>query len=133
MARRLSEPQAAALSAFVQALYGIGGFASWADFAREAGYHPTSMSDLKNGKSGIDGPNLLALIEAAARRSGQETADVAVKAATGRETDAPEPVHLGPLEEVAAVRRGVEALLAHFGVDVPRAVVAEPERREDMQ
>lgn len=43
------------------------------------------------------------------------------------DTESARPLAL--LEELAALRRSIDALLEHFGVDVPRAVLAELEGR----
>ena len=80
MARPLSEPQRAELAAFVDELYRLGGFATWAEFSRESGYPATNLSDVHLGKQGIDGPNLLGLVRAVARRTGAEVAEAAIAA-----------------------------------------------------
>lgn len=78
MARRLSYPQMDDLAEFVRSLYEASGFVSWAEFARHAGYPATNLSDVQLGKAGIDGANLLSLIQAAAARMEQSSADVAL-------------------------------------------------------
>lgn len=111
MARKLSTPQETDLALFVRHLYAAGGFASWADFARESGFPATNLSNVQNGKAGIDGSNLLDLIRASARRA--ELSDDAAAILAARDS-----VGVGDsrslerrLEALAdAVARGFEAL-----------------------
>lgn len=87
MARPLSEPQRAELAAFIDELYRLGGFATWAEFSRESGYPATNLSNVHLAKKGIDGPNLLGLIRAVARRTGAGVAEVALAAAPAAQED----------------------------------------------
>lgn len=54
---------------FVEALYDLGGFSSWGEFARESGFLASQVSDYKRGKNSPSGPNLLRLIFAATDRA----------------------------------------------------------------
>lgn len=135
MARHLSEPQASTLAAFVRALYRAGEFVSWAEFAREAGYPATNLSDVQLGKAGIDGLNLLRLIEAAARRAGRESTSLALEASAAEQ---PQPSHAplsleAHLEGIAATLRdlatGQELILGRL----PPAAAAEPPQAHPTQ
>lgn len=57
------------VSEFVEALYDLGGFSSWGEFARESGFLASQVSDYKRGKNAPSGPNLLRLIFAATDRA----------------------------------------------------------------
>lgn len=59
----------AAVAAYVRSLYELGGFASWGEFAREAGFLPSTISDWQRGENAPSGPNLVRLIQVATDRA----------------------------------------------------------------
>lgn len=56
------------LAAFVNQVADAAGYKTTAQWARESGYPAPDLSNLRNGKKGIDGVNLLKLLRAASRR-----------------------------------------------------------------
>lgn len=100
-----SSPERESVAEFVRALYDLGGFGSWGEYAREAGFLASSMSDWSRGKNAPSGPNLLRLIHAATDR-----APLAMRQAAERTSPLDQiRDHLRALEEQA--ERGREALL----------------------
>lgn len=87
MARDLDERQQAELSDFVNALADAAGYTTTAEWAREAGYPASNLSNLRNGRRAVDGYNLLRLIRAAASRSELTTEQLAVGLARATEAD----------------------------------------------
>lgn len=69
------------LAAFVNALQKRGGYKTTADFARDASFPAPNLSNIRNGKAGVDGVNLLKLIRAAAYRAGENEVSFALQAA----------------------------------------------------
>lgn len=86
-----------AVAEFVHALYDLGGFTSWGEYARESGFLASTMSDWSRGKNAPSGPSLLRLIHAATDR-----APLAMRKAAERTSPATQTrAHLESLEEKA--------------------------------
>lgn len=81
MARSRSPEENSETAAFVKALYRAGGFSRWTEFAAQARIQAPQLSDWQRGVSGLDGGNMLALIQAAAARSGDDAASLALRLA----------------------------------------------------
>lgn len=81
MARARSSEENSETAAFVQALYAAGGFATWKEFADAARVQATSLSNWQRGEKELAGGNLLALIQAAAARNGDDAASLALRLA----------------------------------------------------
>lgn len=62
----------AELSQFVTELYTWGGYARKSEWARDAGFPAPNLSDVMNGKAGIEGYNLMRLYKAAEKRAASE-------------------------------------------------------------
>lgn len=58
-----------AVADFVRSLYELGGFESWGEYAREAGFLASSMSDWSRGENAPSGPTLVRLIHTATDRA----------------------------------------------------------------
>lgn len=56
------------VAVYLQVLYGLAGFKSWAEWARQAGLLASTLSDYQRGKNAPNGYNLLRLMQAAERR-----------------------------------------------------------------
>lgn len=78
MAARRSEAQLRELARFVQGLYALGGYATWKEFADQAGVHPVQLSDYQTATSEPSGWSLYSLIRAAAERAQSNPVDAAV-------------------------------------------------------
>lgn len=78
MARPLDAQQQRELTGFVNALYDAAGYSTTAEWARESDYPAPNLSNLRNGKVGIDGYNLLRLIRSAASRAGLSSEALAI-------------------------------------------------------
>jgi hypothetical protein len=59
----------ATVADFIEQLYRLGGFSSWGEFGREAGFPAATMSDWKRGENVPSGRSLLRLIQAATDRA----------------------------------------------------------------
>lgn len=70
MARRLDAHQQKVLTDFVNALARAAGYTTHAEWSRDSGYPAPNLSELRLGKGGIDGVNLVRLIRAAAAKAG---------------------------------------------------------------
>src|SRR5262245_51338655 len=81
MARARSGERNAETAAFVQELYKAGGFATWKEFADEAGISGPQLSDFQRGVAEPVGGNLLSLIRAAAARGGTDAESMALRMA----------------------------------------------------
>lgn len=103
MARDLDERQLADLSAFVNALAEAAGYATTAEWARESGYPAANLSNLRNGRKGVDGYNLLRLIRAAAARSDLTTEQLALGLARATAADASAESVARRLDELAGL------------------------------
>lgn len=97
MAASRSDHQLAEIGLFVKALYEIGGYATWKEFADEAKISTGQVSEFQTGTAEPSGYNLLRLIQVAALRADAAAATVAVQA-SGRT----------PLEDI---RAGVASIL----------------------
>ena len=64
-----SSQERESVAEFVRELYALGGFKSWGEFAREAGFLASSMSDWSRGKNAPSGPTLVRLIHTATDRA----------------------------------------------------------------
>jgi predicted transcriptional regulator len=93
-----------ALATFVNALQKRAGYKHASEWARDAGFPASNLSDVKNGNAGIDGLNLLRLIRAAAAKLEDDEIALALRAA--------EP-SLG--EAVLRLEAVVARLTAHLG------------------
>lgn len=104
MARDLDEHQRRELSDFVNQLAEAAGYTTTAEWARDAGYPAPNLGNLRNGKSAVDGYNLLRLMRAASRRiaAGGQGVDAVLITADG------EPVVA--IETKAARRSGASTL-----------------------
>lgn len=80
MARQLDPGEQDELTSFVNALYERAGYTRIAAWAADAGLPASNLSKLRNRRGGIDGYNLLKLINAAALRAGVPAVDLAVGA-----------------------------------------------------
>lgn len=122
MAAKRSPRELAPLAAFIGQLYELGEYATWKEFAVDAGIQPPQLSEFKNGQVEPAGLNLFRLIEAAARRSGE--APVAVSARTARTevdslraaiVDALDSLKEGQDELMAAVASARQAAVSEIG------------------
>jgi hypothetical protein len=104
MARKLDELQLRELADFVNQLGEAAGYATTAEWAREAGWFASSLSEVRNGKAGIDGLNLLKLMRAAAGRIARSDrdGDVIVIGADGTPVIAIETKAARPSESAAS-------------------------------
>ena len=105
MARPLDARQKEELVAVLDELYRAGGYETQAQWAREAGFPSANLSKALNRANlvGVDGYNLLKLIQAAAKRAAAAPAAVALE----RARDGQPPSTWGPridrrLEELEA-------------------------------
>lgn len=122
MARGLDEHQQRELTAFVNRLFERAGYRTTADWSRDSGYPAPNLSMLRNGKAGIDGYNLLKLIEAAAERAMVSEEEMAIAAA-------PRPESLAAaVKEVRALLGELERVSQQFP-DPPPLSEEEPERQ----
>lgn len=113
MARQLDERQQAELTDFVNALAGAAGYATTAEWARDSGYPPPNLSNLRNGRGAIDGFNLLRLIRAAAARVDLTPEQLALGIARATaEGDSEESIGRRLDELAGLVSRGLELLEA---------------------
>lgn len=103
MARSLDAQQKAELVEFLEELYRAGGYSTQAQWAREANYHPTGLSDALNRSKtdGLDGYSLLRLIRAAADRVGAMPVDLALPTGRASAEHAMESLIARRLEELA--------------------------------
>lgn len=99
------------LAAFVKALQENAGYERAADWARDANFPASNLSDVRNAKAGIEGVNLLRLIRAAADRIEEDALALALRAAQ------PEP---SLAEAVVRLEAAVARLTAHLE-DPPNA------------
>lgn len=103
MARPLDLRQQRELTAFVNALYEAAGYTTIAEWARDSDYPASNLSNLRNGKGGVDGYNLLRLIRSAASRTEFDPEQLAIGLAQATDYAASsESIHhrLGVLEEL---------------------------------
>lgn len=91
MARQLDESEMQEIAAFVQALYRLAGYTRRKAFAEDARYHATNLSDVMNGRAGIEGLSLLRLIQAAAKKAGLSPEETAFLATTPRPATSQSP------------------------------------------
>lgn len=134
MAARLSAVQKRQQMAFMKELFEWGDFASRAEWARAARYPSTNLSNVMNGKAGIEGLNLIRLYRAAESRAAenQRSGEGSPSAAK-----APTAVLAGPEAAVAAlmaeVRAGFEKLDARLAKLEPGRTpeLAQPRSKED--
>lgn len=103
MARPLDDRQQGELSAFVNALAEAAGYTTTAEWARDSGYPPPNLSNLRNGRGAIDGFNLLRLIRAAAARTEMTPDQLALGLARATAGDASEESIGRRLDELAAL------------------------------
>lgn len=113
MARDLDRRQQADLTAFVNAVADAAGYTTTAEWARESGYPASNLSNLRNGRGGVDGYNLLRLIRAAGSRIQASPEQLALGIALGiAEVDDAESI-ARRLDEIAAlVTEALEELRA---------------------
>lgn len=95
------------LAAFVHELYKLGGWPSWAAFARAAKFPAPNLSNVQLGKAGIEGPNLVALIRATAERANAAQTDVATSAVLAIGPS-------GPVDRLLGVEAAVARLAARM-------------------
>lgn len=114
MAKRLSDPQRQEVAAFLLALYKLGGYGTQKEMADDAGYHPVNLSDVMNGKSGIEGHNLIKIIHASARRAGLAPEEAAVEALKPLATPANRALQQTELEAAIEALDGLSAQLRHL-------------------
>lgn len=102
MAAKRSPAQLRELSAFIETLYKTAGYGTWAEFADDARVHRVSISNWKNGTTGIDGYNLFRLIRAAAAAQVETTPeDLAAAVARALTTAGEESIIVARLDELA--------------------------------
>jgi hypothetical protein len=100
MARPLDDRQQRELSEFVNALATAAGYTTTAEWARDSGYPPPNLSNLRNGRGAVDGYNLLRLIRAAAARSDLTTDQLALGLAQATAREATEESVQARLDEL---------------------------------
>lgn len=120
MARQLDERQQAELTAFVNALADAAGYATTAEWARDSGYPPPNLSNLRNGRGAIDGYNLLRLIRAAAARSDATPDQLALGLARATAEEQSEESTARRLDELASLVTEALTLLRQAQREAPR-------------
>ena len=120
MARQLDERQQAELTAFVNALADAAGYATTAEWARESGYPPPNLSNLRNGRGAIDGYNLLRLVRAAAARSDLTPEQLALGLARATAEESSEESTARRLDELAGLVTEALSLLREAQRAAPR-------------
>lgn len=123
MAASRSERQLAEIGVFVEALYEIGGYGTWKEFADEAKISTGQISEFKNGVAEPSGYNLLRLIQVSAERAKDGQVTVAGRA-LGSD-------RLAKIEDaLASLSNGMDVLLARAERQVaPRPAPAAPKKK----
>lgn len=81
MAASRSSDELTEIAGFLNGLYALGGFATWKEFADEAGVHPTQVSSYVTANAEASGLSLLRLIQAAADRADGDAAGLSIRLA----------------------------------------------------
>lgn len=145
MAAKRSPSQLAPIAQFLEELYELGDYATWKEFAEDAGISAPQVSDFKNGQVEPAGLNLLKLIRAAAARSRTSAAQIATRSVP---LEAPLREEIGGAvekilqgQQTAAKEIGdrqrevlaaIEMLRSHLD-DLPSAGRSFPRRRQGNQ
>lgn len=127
MARQLDNQQQRELTNYVNRLFELAGYSSTAEWARESGYPPSNLSNLRNGVKAVDGYNLLRLIRAAAARIGTDPEDLALQAPARRPD--------GPGSQAAEFERRLEEVegLVFEGFRRLEAGISRVEQRLELE
>lgn len=93
-----SPQQLEPIAAFVRELYELGGYATWKEFATDAGISAPQVSNFKNATAEPSGLNLFMLIQASTRRVEESAVQATQKALAASR---PEP-NSGVLDQLVA-------------------------------
>jgi hypothetical protein len=106
-----SSQERESVAAFVRELYELGGFNSWGEYAREAGFLASSMSDWSRGKNAPSGPTLVRLIHTATDRAPLALREAAERTSPLRQVhDRLQELEGSVAESVALTREALQRL-----------------------